>query len=332
MVTSNGLPDTADKGLLGSLQAWLVGLPAGALFFLLFGGTILMGALDTAFSFVVFLALLALLWGGGATLAGTFGRGIGYKLLWLVLAFILFFNVGRLMDHNDYWAFVFHMLLVLGIMAVICLNRYQMTVWKATATVLVGASIYLAVGIPVGIWKWHNYNAAQFEHLLNRQADWLIGAKTELNNQREAEKRAAELAAKKAAAGEQDTQAPYVERDTYLQPDERLKFTAEETAAIDAMVVTDYAALRTKEAIPAALKDRWLKYVTHYDIRLPTLLESKATFFGWVSAWPGVLIYLVFDDVVERFVNWIYAKVEYYLTYIQRQIVGDRLEFLKQAP
>lgn len=318
--SSGGQQMADDKGILRSANDWLAGLPVGMLLFLMFGGTILMGALDTTFGFIVFLFLLALLLSAGAKLASSFGSGVRYTLLWLIIGFILFFNLGRLIDQSDYWAFGFHMALVIGILTVVCLNRFQMTIWRALATITVGTLVYLAAGVPIGFWKWHNYNQTQFEHLLDRQASWLVSLKTELNNQREAEKPAADI-----PRSGQDGYTVYPAREAVKPP-----FTPVEMDAIDALVVTDTTTLRQASAIPTVLKDRWLKHVDHYGLKLPTLLESKATFFGWVSAWPGVLLYLVFDDLIERVVDWIYAKVEYYLTYIQLQIVGDRLEFIQK--
>lgn len=319
------LPDA--EGWFGSASAWLAGLPAGAVFFLLFAGTILMGALDTTLSFVVFLVMLGLLWAAGTTLANTFANGFRWGFLWLLLGFILFFNVGRLMDKADYWAFTFHMLLVIGILIIVCFNRYKMTVGRAILVTIAGTFGYILIGLPVSTWKWYNYNDAQFELRLDRQAAWLANLKYKLKDQREAEKRGAELRAK----GEQAQVLPQTEHDPlplYLKP-----FTPTEISVIEAMDISNRANLRTEVAIPAEIKERWLSYVNDEDnnMRLETPNERKDLIISWVSAWPGVLVYLLFDDVIERLVDWIYTKMEYYLGYIQRQIVGNRTEFLKQG-
>lgn len=305
--------------LIAGIGLWLAALPALALFGLIIAGVILLGLLeDGLLGLFVLAALGFVLWHAGGPMAATLGGSIFYLLLWGLVAFILLFNIGRLMEKGKYLAFTLHMLVVLAMLATIFTGYFQFGLMETISATVVGGIVYFIAGLPVAFWKWSSYNRDKFKDLLKGQAQWLSRKKRELTEQ----ERILQANANPTGQGYSRT-----ERQTVADED---KFSDAEIAAIKAL--PDYPTNGIYEkptAIPPALKDRWLKYVEKNDLKMPELGSSKALFFGWVAAWPGVLVFLLFDDFVERLINWVYSLVENVLGGIQRRIVGERTEFLR---
>ncbi|MEK7628780.1 MAG: hypothetical protein AAB421_05215 [Patescibacteria group bacterium] len=253
----------------------------------------------------------AFAWFALGTLVASFAMGWPYILAWILVALILLYNMGWLIEKERYFMLTVNLVIVVALASIISSNLFQLSFWKSVGVGLVTLCVHLFIGFFVAMLKWWSFNRKRLDVGKDSRAAFLVELRQKYD-------RFLHLRAN-----------PRMTRGGMAQiTDPSDEFTDAEGTAILAFP-TEQRALRNMP-VPAVLIERYDRHLQYARAQVPTPYDMKDKFLWWMIAWPAILVHMTLADLMEHLWRWFFEMIDAVLVSIQRSVFRGNEEFLKK--